>query len=234
MELMNFKNGVKKYITNEIIPILNVNGFRKISGTKYVREKNGLLQFFYFRVDKYKLRPWFYFLPVFEGYNGIVTFGADGINIQDCLSPFNGYANIFNPDKRMDGEISEEEYTNKVLPKLVKLKLSIQNGILHEMDNLDSLDKFVQCCKSRGKIMMFDWADEHYFVDFLVPIYESNGMARMNYLLQKTQGFVEVYPKELRTFLEDECQITADDTSANQLFEKYCDLVRKTNKIESR
>ncbi len=231
MELLNFKNEVKKYINNEILPILNINDFQRISGTKYVREKGGLLQFFSFRVDKYKLRPWFYFLPVFEGYNGIVTFGTDGINVQDCLSPFNGYANVFNPNKRDDGEISEQEYNNKVLPKLVKLKLSIQNGILPEMDNLDSLDKFVQYCKRRRKIMMFDWADEPYFVDFLIPIHESSGIARMNYLKQKTQGFVQVYPKELRTFLEDECQEIAEDTFANQLFEKYCDFVRKTNKI---
>lgn len=219
MTLLSFQNEVNKYLANEIIPVLSICGFHRITGMRYVREKDGLLQFFHFRIEKYKLRPWFYFLPIFEGYNGLVEFGADGINVQDCLSPFNGYANVFCPDRRLGGTINEWEYANKILPKLEKLKYSIQNGLLPVMDSLDSLDKFVQRCKNREKIMLFDWGGKDYFLDFVLPVCESCGAIRMNYILQNAEGIVHAYPKELRTFLGEECQTVADNTLADQVFE---------------
>ena len=54
----DFKKAQRELIRKELRPILYEYGFVLCGPTAYIRERGGLLQEFYFKVEVSKLRPW--------------------------------------------------------------------------------------------------------------------------------------------------------------------------------
>ena len=54
----DFKKAQRELILKELRPILYEHGFVLCGPTVYIRERSGLLQEFYFKVEVSKLRPW--------------------------------------------------------------------------------------------------------------------------------------------------------------------------------
>ena len=54
----DFKKAQRELIRRELRPILYEHGFVLCRPTAYIRERGGLLQEFYFKVEVSKLRPW--------------------------------------------------------------------------------------------------------------------------------------------------------------------------------
>ena len=73
----DFKKAQRELIRKELRPILYEYGFVLCGPTAYIRERGGLLQEFYFKVEVSKLRPWVSYRPVFDA-RPIVSFGSDG------------------------------------------------------------------------------------------------------------------------------------------------------------
>lgn len=68
----DFKKAQRELIRKELRPILYEYGFVLCGPTAYIRERGGLLQEFYFKVEVSKLRPWVSYRPVFEDRKSVV------------------------------------------------------------------------------------------------------------------------------------------------------------------
>ena len=88
--IFDFQKVQKELIRQELCPILYEQGFPLSKPTTYVRERNGLLQEFYFKVKTNKLRPWVCCRSIFDSRD-IVSFGTDSIPVADIHSPYYGY-----------------------------------------------------------------------------------------------------------------------------------------------
>ena len=83
----DFKKAQRELIRKELRPILYEYGFVLCGPTAYIRERGGLLQEFYFKVEVSKLRPWVSYRPVFDA-RPIVSFGSDGPNGAKYENPY--------------------------------------------------------------------------------------------------------------------------------------------------
>lgn len=98
----DFKKAQRELIRKELRPILYEHGFVLSRPTTYIRERDGLLQEFYFSVQTGKLRPWVSCRPVFDS-RCIVAFGTDSISMKDSMNPYSGFGWCF-----FDGSYSED------------------------------------------------------------------------------------------------------------------------------
>ena len=69
----DFKKAQRELIRKELRPILYEYGFVLCGPTAYIRERGGLLQEFYFKVEVSKLRPWVSYRPVFDARQSMRT-----------------------------------------------------------------------------------------------------------------------------------------------------------------
>lgn len=216
------KKVTKDFIIKNIRPVLYKNGFRLSKPTTYVRERNGLLQEFYFRVEATRLRPWVSVRPVFDARN-IVTFGADCICIKDTKSPYCGFWWVtFDDDKTVD------------IDKLERLRDSIINGIIPELDELCSLEKFIQLYNDNGllfqKEIRFKGNEEIYY-DFIENVVCNTGIKRMEIIIKDMVYELQILPKAVREYLESYKGKLVSDAEADIVFEEYCNIIRKVNNL---
>lgn len=89
----DFKKAQRELIRKELRPILYEYGFVLCGPTAYIRERGGLLQEFYFKVEVSKLRPWVSYRPVFDA-RPIVSFGSDGRTAQSMRTHIEGFVGV--------------------------------------------------------------------------------------------------------------------------------------------
>ena len=148
----DFKKAQRELIRKELRPILYEYGFVLCGPTAYIRERGGLLQEFYFKVEVSKLRPWVSYRPVFDA-RPIVSFGSDGPNGAKYENPYRGFRWCsIDYWYTEDDVLKEKYYQRQFLPQFEALKSSIVNGLLPEMDAMRSLDDFIQLYESCGKL----------------------------------------------------------------------------------
>ena len=231
--IMDVKKCLKDYIRQELRPILYAQGFKLSKPTTYVRERDGLLQEFYFRVEVSRLRPWVSIRPIFEGRSHIVTFGTDYIHAWDVESPYRGFTWVtFDVTRKT---IGMSEWEEEGLPRLDKLKSSIQNGVLPELNKLCSLDDFLQLYQENGLLFekrIQNFHNTEIYYDFIKKVALSSGVERMQIIINVMQGpWLEVIPKEVRVFLESYMSQTFSDEEADKMFEEYCNTIRGINSL---
>ncbi len=230
---MEFKIDIKKeqkeFIRTELRPVLYEHGFILSRPTAYVRECNGLVQEFYFKVEKYKLRPWVSCRPIFDARMNTVSFGTDYIHVSDCLSPYKGFNWVSYRD--WPGHDLQKEY-EKFQAGLGPLKSSIVNGVLPELDTINSLDDFVKLYEENGLFLQqriqSDPVGGNYF-SFIRDVYDSSGITRMKHIMKEMMNWD--INKAVREYLQEcEAKMTSDE-EADRMFEEYCDKVRAAYKL---
>ena len=124
----DFKKAQRELIRRELRPILYEHGFVLYRPTAYIRERGGLLQEFYFKVEVSKLRPWVSYRPVFDA-RPIGSFGSDGPTGSKYDDPYRGFrwCSIDHWDSE-DDVLKEKEYQRQFLPAFEALKNSIANA----------------------------------------------------------------------------------------------------------
>lgn len=231
-EIVDVKKAQKEYIRQELRPILYEQGFKLSKPTTYVRERNGLLQEFYFRVEVYRLRPWVSLRPIFDARN-IVTFGMDSAYTNDVKSPYYGYNWVTFPIGRT---IGISEWNEQILPKFDKLKSSIQKGVLPELNKLHSLDDFLQLYQENGflfgkRIQSHPGVEIYY--DFIAKVALSSGGERMCMILSEMQEpWLQILSKEVNAFLQSCMNQTFSDEEADKMFEEYCEVIRRSLSLQ--
>lgn len=234
----DFKKAQRELIRKELRPILYENGFVLSRPTTYIRERDGLLQEFYFRVEVSKLRPWVSYRPVFDS-RPIVSFGTDGIYVHDCLNPYKGFAWCSLEDWYIeDNKRRYSNFQNKFLPDFERLRSSIVNGVLPEMNELHSLDDFIKLYETNGllfqkQIKSYDTSDR--YGDFISNVSLSSGKERMNIIMEEMEKWdLQNLPKIVREYLESYKECSYTDDEADKIFYEYCNKIRIANKLRSK
>lgn len=228
----DFKKNVRELIRNELRPSLYGQGFVLSKPTTYIREMDGLLQEFYFKVEVSRLRPWVSYRPVFDT-RPIVTFGTDNIYTHDCLDPYRGYGWVTLPDWYCgDTGRTYKNYTEKFLPRFEALKASILNAVLPELNKMCSLDQFIAAYQAndllfKGRVQSY--ASAGLYFDFISGVRYSHGMERLN-LVMREMGEWSL-PKVVREYLQGLEGKCFTDDEADKLFDGYCNKIREANKL---
>lgn len=235
MQNFDFKKEQKELIRRELRPILYEQGFILNKPTSYIRERDGLLQEFYFRVEVSKLRPWISYRPVYDS-RSILGFGTDGICVQDCKNPYKGFAWCgLDYWYSEDTALKYRYFQNRFLPAFEGLKKSIVYGVLPEMNELHSLDDFIHLYQTNG--MLFQQNIHAYdspgrYFDFILKVRTTRGKARMDYIVQEMERWdLRNLPKIVREYLEGYKGCICTDDEADQIFNEYCNKIRIANKL---
>lgn len=233
----DFKKDVRALIRSELRPFLYEQGFVLSKPTTYIRERQGLLQEFYFKVQENRLRSWVSYRPVFDT-RPIVSFGTDGIYPHDCLDPYRGFGWVTFPDWHCrDTGRQYKNYTEKFLPRFEELKKSILNGVLPELNEMHSLDQFISAYKSNEllfekRIQTYMGADSYF--SFISGVRYSHGMERLDLIRKEMEewGLCSL-PKAVREYLQALEGKRFTDSEADTLFHGYCNKIREANKLQT-
>ena len=152
----DFKNAMQQIINDDFKPLFLSNAFVKSGKNKYVREKDGLVQMIFFRIEKDRLIAFANLFPIYFPVDYFMNYGIE-ITGSSGVGLLGGkyFTTVYEPEY-LDKAVQLEHYNNKHKPNMQKLFLSVKEGILAEMDKIDSLDKFIG---------MFDGSDPVFFGD---------------------------------------------------------------------
>ena len=230
----DFKKAQRELIRKELRPILYKHGFVLCGPTAYIRERGGLLQEFYFKVEVSKLRPWVSYRPVFDARR-VWNFGSDGQGGGKEES-YRGFRWCYLKHwYSEDDALKEKDYQRQFLPKFEALKSSIVNGLLPEMDAMRSLDDFIQLYESCGKlfgepIRNYDISDTYF--PFISGVHGASGKKRMELILSEMgRTWLPTLPKIVREYLESHMDGMDTDGEADRIFHEYCNKVRMAYKL---
>ena len=235
-DTFDFKKEIKEQLRKDLRPVLYAQGFILSKPTTYIREKEGLLQELYFKVEKGRLRPWASYRPIFDT-RPIVTFGTDAIYPScDSPNPYSGYNWVFLDDWTCeDSTHLKNNYMEKFLPEFEKLRLAIVNGIIPDFNEIKSLDKFITIYYDKGLIFQERAksyggpGDRNPYFDFILNVHFSRGMKRLALIFKEMENWD--LPKGVNTLLEQVKNKELTDFEADEVFEAYCNEIRIANKL---
>lgn len=143
LENYTFKKAMQMLINDNIILILLRNNFIKYKKNCFVREKNSIVQIISFCMDKYNLYAYAYVLPIYVPCDYIYNYGIELTGTSGCrLLSGKYFTTIYEPEKE-NLEIQFNHYKNKHKPNFDKIVNNIVEGVLPEMNRIDSLDKLI-------------------------------------------------------------------------------------------
>ena len=150
----DFKKAMQQIIKDDFKPLLLSNAFIQYGKNKYIREKAGLAQRILFSVEVDRVRAYASLFPIYCPIDAILSYGieitgSDGFRLLDGKY----FTTVFEPE-HSDKAIQLEHYHSKHKINMQKLFLSVKEGVLTEMDRIDSLDTFIG---------MFDQSDPIFF-----------------------------------------------------------------------
>ena len=139
----DFKNAMQQIIDDDFKPLFLSNAFVKSGKNKYVREKDGLVQMIFFRIEKDRLIAFANLFPIYFPVDYFMNYGIE-ITGSTGVKLLGGkyFTTIYEPEY-LDKAIQLEHYHSKHKPNMQKLFLSVKEGVLAEMDRINSLDKFI-------------------------------------------------------------------------------------------
>lgn len=175
-ETYDFKKAMQSYVREKIAPLLKENGFVKYGTIKYIREKNGLAQIIVIRIGKYEVNVFAYYLPIFFPGDYVLDFGIEltGNRGYDLL---NGkyFTTIYEPEK-FDRSIQFKNYRTKHILAIEKVYNAIREGIIPEMDKMNSVEVFVSKLKDTKTFFFgYEYMDgfrNNYVYKFIMAIDE--------------------------------------------------------------
>ena len=142
--MFDFKKNFENEIRVKIAPLLKNNGFKKYKKTAFVREKDNLAQIISFQVKKDQLKAFAIFLPIYVPNDDIMNFGIE-ITGSCGVRLLNGkYFRTIYEKEKYDLTIQEENYQKIHLPTFENMLIpAILEGVIPEMNEVDSLSKFI-------------------------------------------------------------------------------------------
>lgn len=143
LENYDFKKAMQMLIDDNIKSILLNNNFTKYKKNHFVREKNYLIQIISFFIDKYNLKAFAYVLPIYIPCDYTYNYGIELTGTSGCkLLSGKGFTTIYEPEKK-NLEIQFNNYQSKHKSNFDKLVNNIVEGVLPEMNRVNSLDKLI-------------------------------------------------------------------------------------------
>ncbi len=155
------------------------------------------------------------------------------------MNPYSGFGWCFFDGCYMkDSSVRLKNYECQFLPRFKKLKSSIVNGLLPEMDSLHSLDEFIKLYKNDG--ILFSSPIHYYdtpgrYFEFILSINTAGGKERMELIFSAMSKWgLNNLPKIVREYLEKHISCIDSDGEADKVFHEYCNKIRMAYKLEIR
>lgn len=156
----NFKRAMQENINENIQPLLIAKKFIKYANNKYVREMDHLLQIIEFQIKKDTLKVFAIYIPIYLPWDGLLDYGIE-ITGSSGVNLLNGkfFTTIYEENKT-DLVVQWQHYKDEHIPKLNKLISSIKEGVLPEMDAINSLERFINHLQGMNVLFFGDKFDE--------------------------------------------------------------------------
>ena len=138
-----FNKAMQMLINDNVNPILISNNFKKYKKNNYVREMNDLAQIISFSVRKNDLKAFAYFWPIFVPCDTFFNYGIELTGTTGCRLLSGKYFTTIYERGISDLEIQFENFNNEHKLNFEKLVNAIKEGVLPEMNRIDSLEKFI-------------------------------------------------------------------------------------------
>jgi len=164
--MFSFKEALQKEINSKIVPILKENCFKKYRKNLFIREKENLVQTILFQLRKNVLYAYAHFMPIYVSYDnswryGIEITGATGASLLDGK-----YFTTIYAENYFDRKIQPIHLTS-----FQKLTMSIVEGALPEMNEINSFSKFAFRLKQDGVFLGYNCLDPVGLIDRLIYKY---------------------------------------------------------------
>lgn len=187
-EQYDFKNAMQDNIDKKFAVLLKNNGFVKYKKNKFSREKDQIVQIISFTIEKNVMKVFAMFIPIYVSTDicleyGIEVTGSDGYRL------LNGkyFTTVYEPEM-LNKEIQYKNYCEEHKLSLQKIYSAIEEGIIPEMDELDSLEKFIVRLKNQdgwffGSVELGQ--RKNFMYEYVMGVYECinndfvNGMNRL-------------------------------------------------------
>lgn len=139
----NFKKAMQDNINKSFAEILFKNGFKKYKVDRYARERDQIVQIITFQIEKDRMKVYSMFIPIYVSADyyleyGIQLTGADGYRLLGGK-----YFTTLYEEEKKEQEVQYKNYCEKHRIALQKIFSAIEEGVIPEMDEIDSLKKFV-------------------------------------------------------------------------------------------
>lgn len=240
---------MQQLINEDINPILVLNKFKKYKKNAFVREMDNIVQFISFSVRKYDLRVYAFILPIFVPTDSVYNYGIEltGTDGMDLLS--GKYFTTF-CEVEDNIEVQFYKYQNKHKPNFCKLVRNLEEGVLPEMDRINSLDKLIFTIENDNeKLFGRRYGKGRHICDFdfyIAAVYKclcgeycegKKNLLQVKYDYEKS-GVLEEYEVSRNEYRNIECLLSAlaeinDETEKNFRFQynRICDERRKKYKL---
>ena len=153
LENYNFKKAMQILINNNMQPILVKNNFKKIKKNYFVREKEDLVQIISFSINKYNLYAYAYLLPIYMPCDYICDYGVELTGTSGGRLLSGKYFTTFYESEKKNLEIQFRNYQNMHKPNFNKLVNNIVEGVLPEMNRINSLGKLINLIENDTETM---------------------------------------------------------------------------------
>lgn len=143
LENYEFKKAMQMLINDNVNPILIANNFKKYKKNNFVREMNELAQIISFSVRKNDLKAFAYFWPIFVPCDTFFNYGIELTGTTGCRLLSGRYFTTIYERGIGNLESQFENFHNQHKLNFEKLVNAIKDGVLPEMNRIDSLGKFM-------------------------------------------------------------------------------------------
>lgn len=187
-EQYDFKKAMQENVNKKFAVLLKDNGFVKYKKNKFAREKEQIVQIISFSIEKTVMKVFAMFIPIYVSTDICLEYGIE-ITGSDGYRLLNGkYFTTVYELEMLNKEIQYKNYCEKHKLSLQKIYSAIEEGIIPEMDEVDSLEKFIirlknQDCWFFGSIELGQ--RKNFMYEYVMGVYEcinndfANGMNRL-------------------------------------------------------
>ncbi len=146
-EQYNFKKAMQDNINKSFAEMLLSNGFKKYKANKYAREREQIVHIITFQIEKDRMKVYSMFIPIFVGADYYLEYGIQLTGGEGCRLLDGKYFTTLYEEEKKNQEVQYKNYCKKHVVALQKIFSAIKEGVIPEMDEIDSLNKFVSRLK---------------------------------------------------------------------------------------
>lgn len=230
-EQYDFKKAMQENINKKFAVLLKSNGFVRYKKNKFVREKNQIAQIVFFSVGKDILKIFAMFIPIYVSTDILLEYGIE-VTGSNGYRLLNGkyFTTVYEPEKFNKG-VQYKNYCEKHKVSLQKIYSAFEEGIIPEMDEVDSIDKFIARLEGQNACFFGDQLlpgyNKIYMYEYIIGVYKciNNDFTNGMNILERVQAIDCGWWDILKKY---------DTESVDEFMKKYtenCDDMRRYYKL---
>ena len=230
-EQYDFKKAMQENVNKKFAVLLKDNGFVKYKKNKFAREKDQIVQLISFSIEKDRMKVFAMFIPVYINEDSCLEYGIE-VTGSNGYRLLNGkyFTTVYEPEK-FNKEIQYRNYCEKHKLSLQKIYSAIEEGIIPEMDEVDSLEKFIVLLEEQNACFFSNpfWPElkKNITYQYVMGVYKciSNDFAGGMNMLKQVQAIDCIWWEILKRY---------ETESVDEFMKEYnenCDEMRRYYKL---